>query len=253
MIKTNRNQPQGASRATAFKLVNRPTMVESGYAQVISTISHELRTPVSILKSNIQMLRMFNFEIDQELKDESLAMCEESVENIVHFLNDIQLLNSAGKTDIVPEISDFNVKRIMHKQFVELGRQNLDSSRISVHWDLGVTVISSDLSFLQRILYNLLSNALKFSRDAVQVSISSNHQKLILSVSDMGVGIPEGDIEMVFKPFYRSGNAQKRPGLGLGLAIVSTLSKCLRGEIYVSSILDQGTTMKIILPHETAK
>jgi signal transduction histidine kinase len=253
MIKTNRNQQQGSTKTSVFKLVNRPTMVESGYAQVISTISHELRTPVSILKSNIQILRMFSFEIDQELKDESLAMCEESVENIVHFLDDIQLLNSAGKTDIEPAFSNFNVKRIMYKQFVELGRQNLDCSRVSVHWDLDTPVVHSDLSFIQRILYNLLSNALKFSRDAIEVSISQNHQKLIISVADSGIGIPEEDIELIFKPFYRSENVKRRPGLGLGLAIVSTLSKCLRGEIYVSSILDQGTTLKIILPYETPK
>lgn len=253
MIKTNRNQKVEVSNTSVFKLINRPTMVESGYAQVISTISHELRTPVSILKSNIQMLRMFSFEIDQELKDESLSMCEESVENIVHFLEDIQLLNSAGKTTIDPSITNFNVKRIMHNQFVDLGRQNLNCSRVSVHWDMEHNFISSDLGFIQRILFNLLSNALKFSRGDVQVFISNSHKKLNITVSDNGMGIPEADVELIFKPFYRSENAKRSPGLGLGLAIVSTLSKCLRGEIYVSSSLEQGTSIKVIVPYETAK
>jgi K+-sensing histidine kinase KdpD len=228
-------------------------MVESGYAQVISTISHELRAPVSILKSNIQLLRMFSFEIDKELKDESLAMCEESVENIVHFLEDIQLLNSAGKTTIDPSFSNFNVKRIMHNQSVDLGRQNLNFSRVSVHWDLEDNFITSDLAFIQRIVFNLLSNALKFSREDVQVSISNSRKKLNITVNDNGIGIPDDDVELIFKPFYRSENAKRSPGLGLGLAIVSTLSKCLRGEIYVSSSLYMGTTIKVILPYEIAK
>ena len=253
MIKTNRNQKDGLSKTSVFKLINRPTMVESGYAQVISTISQELRTPVSILKSNIQMLRMFSFEIDQELKDESLSMCEESIENIVHFLEDIQLLNSAGKTNIDPSFSNFNVKRIMHNQFVDLGRQNLNSSRVSVHWELADNFITSDLAFIQRILFNLLSNALKFSRDDVQVYITNGHKKLNITVSDNGIGIPDEDVELIFKPFYRSENTKRSPGLGLGLAIVSTLSKCLRGEIYVSSSLDLGTTIKVSLPYEVAK
>lgn len=253
MIKANRNQIGGAAKTSVFKLVNRPTMVESGYTQVISTISHELRTPVSILKSNIQMLRMFSFEIDQELKDESLSMCEESVENIVHFLEDIQLLNSAGKTTIDPSFSNFNVKRVIHNQSVDLGRQNLNYSRVSVLWELEDNFITSDLAFIQRILFNLLSNALKFSRDDVQVHISNGHKKLSITVSDNGIGIPDADLELIFKPFYRSENAKRSPGLGLGLAIVSTLSKCLRGEIYVSSSLELGTTIKVILPYETTK
>lgn len=248
MIKTNKNYQNETPRTSVFKLVNRPTMVESGYAQVLSTISHELRTPVSILKSNIQILKMFNLQIDQQLKDESLSMCEESIENIVHFLDDIQLLNSAGKVDIEPSISTFSVKRIMHKQYIELERQNLDCKRINIHWDLGLRTISSDLGFIQRILFNLLSNALKFSRDAVHVQIST-HQKLVITVSDSGIGIPDGDAELIFKPFFRSENAKRRPGLGLGLAVVSTLSKCLRSEIYVSSALFEGTTVKIVVPY----
>lgn len=250
MIKTNKKSSVPNPGTAIFKLINRPTMVESGYAQVLSTISHELRTPVSILKSNIQILRMFSYQIDQQLKDESLAMCEESVENIVHFLDDIQLLNSAGKTEIVPNISTFSVKRLMHRQYIDLERQNLDCSRISIQWDLGQRAITSDLDFLQRILFNLLSNALKFSRDAVHVQIST-HQKLVITVSDSGIGIPDGDAELIFKPFFRSENAKRRPGLGLGLAVVSTLSKCLRSEIYVSSALFEGTTVKIVVPYSS--
>lgn len=249
MIKSNRNQ-DSESRATVFKLVNRPSMVESGYAQVISTISHELRTPVSILKSNIQVLRMFNFEIDQQLRDESLKMCEESVENIVHFLEDIQLLNSAGKTEIAPDLNSFRVKRIMENQARELSIQNLDAKRIDVSWDIQDTEIVSDLAFLQRIVFNLLSNALKFSREQVELSISAVNSKLTIVVGDQGIGMPEEDFERVFKPFYRCDNAKRRPGLGLGLAIVSTLSKCLRGEIFVSSALERGTIIKIVLPYE---
>jgi len=252
MIKPNRTPKDLTPKTSVFKLVNRPTMVESGYAQVLSTISHELRTPVSILKSNIQILRMFSYQIDEQLKEESLSMCEESVENIVHFLDDIQLLNSAGRVDIEPSLSSFSVKRILYKQFIELERQNLDCSRVNVHWDLEHRTITSDLGFLQRILFNLLSNSLKFSRESVQVHIAV-HQKLVITVSDTGIGIPEEDTEMIFKPFYRSDNAKRRPGLGLGLAVVSTLSKCLRGEIYVSSTLFAGTTFKIVVPYESAK
>lgn len=240
-----------SQKIAVLRLVNRPTMIESGYTKVIGTISHELRTPVSILKSNIQILRMFNFEIDQRLKDESLKMCEESIENIVHFLEDIQLLNSAGKTEIIPEFSNFMIKRILEDIQTDLSRQNLDPARVKAKWDIEQPVINSDLDFLKRIMFNLLSNALKFSRYDVDLSISARNKKLSLTVADEGIGIPEEDMELVFKPFYRCENAKRRPGLGLGLAVVSTLSKSLRGEIYLGSTLDQGTTIKVVIPYES--
>jgi signal transduction histidine kinase len=248
MIKPNKNQENGEFNTSVFKLVNRPSMVDSAYTPVIRTISHELRNPVSILKSNIQILRMFSYEVDQELKEESLSMCEESIDNIVRFLDDIQLLNSAGRTDINTEISEFRVKRIMENQLVELAKQGLDCERLTVKWDLAANTISSDLKFIQRIAFNLLSNALKFSREEVKANFTINREKLIITVSDFGIGIPEEDTELIFKPFYRSQNVKRIPGLGLGLAVVSTLSKSLRGEIYISSVPESGTAVKIILP-----
>jgi len=253
MIKPERNQKNVGFKTSVFKLVNRPSMIDSGYAQVIRTISHELRNPVSVLKSNIQILKMFSYDVDQELKEESLSMCEESVDNIVRFLDDIQLLNAAGKVEIIPEISDFRVKRIMENQLVELAKQGLDCERLSVSWNLSANTITSDLAFIKRIVFNLLSNALKFSREPVTANISLNNDKLTINVSDSGIGIPEEDIELIFNPFYRSNNVKRLPGIGLGLAIVSTLSKSLRGAIYISSVLDEGTAVKIILPVEVVK
>ncbi|HZL08714.1 MAG TPA: HAMP domain-containing sensor histidine kinase [Prolixibacteraceae bacterium] len=247
-IKGQKNQ---ILNTTDFKLINRSHLEDLGYAQIISTISHELRTPVSILKSNIQMFKDFNFNVDQDLKDESISMCEESVENIICFLNDIQLLNKAIQSEIIPTYSTFNAREIIDQEYLEMARLNLEYSRILIQWDLADTVIISDLVLLRRILTNLLSNALKFSREKVLLFISANHQQLSIIVQDRGVGIPEEELEMVFKPFYRATNAQRKPGIGLGLAIVSTLTQSLCGNLYISSTIDQGTTMKIVLPYET--
>ena len=245
-----KNQKNQKSNQGDFRLVKKSNLKDLRYTQIINTISHELSTPVSILKSNIQMFKDFSFNVDQAIKDESIHMCEESVENVVRFLDNIQLLNTAIRSEIIPSYSSFKVKNVMYSQFKEMARLNLQYSRISIQWDLAVKVIFSDLLLLRQIVANLLSNALKFSKEKVFLFISTTPKQISIVVQDSGIGIPKEELAMVCNPFFRSTNAKKKPGVGLGLAIVSTLTKSMRGHLYVSSIIDQGTTVKILLPYE---
>jgi len=220
------------------------------YQQIISTISHELRTPVSILKSNIQILKNFSYDIDEVLKDESIVMCEESVENMIRFLDNIRSLNSFINFGIHPGYSYFNIKQIVYKMFIQLGKMNLNYNRITLQWEMEVHKITSDLLFLKQILYNLLSNALKYSDDEVNLIITANRKQLIITVKDRGIGIPEKEIELVFNPFHRAANVRKISGAGLGLAMVNILTDSLGGQIYLSSTINMGTTLQIIIPYE---
>ncbi len=233
-----------------MKLIGLLAFEVQDYQQIISTISHELRTPVSILKSNIQILKSFSFNIDEVLKDESIVMCEESVENMIRFLDNIRSLNSFIHSGIHPGYSSFNIKQIVYRLFVELAKMNLNYSRITVQWELEVQKITSDLLFLRQILYNLLSNALKYSDDEVNLIITANRKQLIITVKDRGIGIPEKEIELVFNPFHRAANVKKISGAGLGLAMVNILTDSLGGQIYLSSTINMGTTMQIIIPYE---
>lgn len=233
-----------------FRLVKKSNLKELRYTQIINTISHELSTPVSILKSNIQLLKNFSFKVDPLIKNESIHMCEESVENMVRFLDNIQLLNTAIRAEIIPTYSSFKIKKVMHSQYVEMSKIDLEYSRISVHYDLSDKVIFSDLLLLRQIITQLLSNSLKFSKQKVDLFISTTPKQISIIARDSGIGIPEEEIAMVCNPFFRASNAKKKSGVGLGLAIVSTLIQSMKGHLYISSIIDQGTTVKILLPYE---
>ena len=237
------------SRATdlgGLKLLGRRRVGSIEYQQIISSISHELRTPVAILKSNIQFLKEFSFDMDQEMKEESISMCEESIENVVSFLDNIQLVNTAAKGQIIPSYSFFRLKPVMQKVNVELDKQNLNYKRVAIH------EIYSDAILLKQILFHLCSNALKFSSGDIKLLLKTTSQDLIIKIQDTGIGIPEEEIEMIFSPFYRASNAKRIPGYGLGLAIVSSFTDYLGGKIYLSSIVRQGTDIKIIIPCETS-
>ncbi len=238
--------------SVGLKLLRRRRGGSVEYQQIISSISHELRTPIAILKSNIQFLKEFSSDMDQEIKDESISMCEESIENVVSFLDNIQLISTTAKGQILASYSFFKLKQFIQKVNVDLEKQNLSYKRIAVQWDLAYSEIYSDTALLRLILTNLCSNALKFSNGEVKLLIKTTSQELIIKIQDTGIGIPEEESEQVFNPFYRASNARRIPGYGLGLAIVSSLTDFLGGSIYISSTVSQGTDIKLIIPCETS-
>ncbi|MFA5328302.1 MAG: HAMP domain-containing sensor histidine kinase [Prolixibacteraceae bacterium] len=244
--------PDQYLKSADFRLISHTNPVETGYAQMIGTISHELRTPVSVLKSNIQLFKEFGSFAKEEIKNESISMCEDSVAELIHFLDEIQVLNASIKSGLKPKFSTFQVKSIVDNLSDTMAKTNLDFSRVKIKWILAIKKIYSDQSFIAHILVNLLSNALKFSNGNILLTISANKKQLSLLLEDSGIGIAENEFEAVFKPFYRAENAKRKPGVGLGLAAVSALTASLRGNIYIASTQDIGTILKIILPHETS-
>lgn len=223
--------------------------IDPAYNQIISTISHELRTPVATIKSNIQLLRKFGYDIDGMIMEESFSLCEESVDDVARFLDNIQLLNSASKSRIHPVFSSFRVKKIIHDLYSRLAQINLDCHRIVLEWNLKDCEIISDRKYLNQILFNILSNALKFSNGKVELIISTADHQLSIMLKDGGIGIAEEEIEMIFQPFYRSSNIKHISGTGLGLAIVHALVETLGGGIQVSSSIGKGTTIQINIPY----
>jgi K+-sensing histidine kinase KdpD len=241
-----------AINTAGLKLISRRRTGSIDYKQIISSISHELRTPVAILKSNIQFIKEFSFDMDQELKDESISMCEDSVESIVGFLDNIQLINMVAKSQIIPSFSFFKLNHLVHKMNVELEKKSLNYKRISVHWEMPVYDVYSDPVLISQILSNLCANAVKFSGKEVDLTLKTNKHELIIKLQDYGIGIPEEEHELIFNPFYRGSNARRVPGYGLGLAIVGSITEYLGGKIYLTSAVNQGTIIKIIIPCETS-
>jgi len=178
-------------------------------------------------------------------------MCEESIESIVAFLDNIQLINKAAKSQIIPSFSLLKQKNLLQQVNVELEKQNLNYKRISVHLSTPLSEIYSDPMLIKQILLNLCTNALKFSSGEVNLFLKTTSHEFIIKIQDSGIGIPEEETDLVFNPFHRAANARRIPGYGLGLAIVSSLTDYLGGKIYQSSIVGQGTSFKIIIPCET--
>lgn len=226
------------------------------YRQILSTISHELRTPMAVIKSNIGLIKKCEYEMDESLMKECFSLCDESVGQLEKFLENIQLLNTVRNSVIVPQLTTFKAKEIIQHVFFRLSNVNLDYRRIKLHWDLKDTYIESEKKFLNQIVFKLLSNALKFSKGNVKLTISTSDHQLSITVQDWGLGISEDELERIFHPFYKAPNVKNIAGTGLGLTIVHSLVKILGGNIQISSEIAKGTTIQISigygLPNENS-
>jgi len=218
--------------------------------EIIDSLALEMRVPVTIMKSNIQLLKKCCIGSDNPFVEESFLLCEDSVDNILRFINCVSFLSDMGHGQLKLKKRSFNVNLFIDQVIEELQQSNFDASRIHVELAITDLYIITDKYLLNRILINLLVNALKFSQSAVEVFISQVDNQLTLLVRDCGIGIPEEEIRAVFNPFARASNVKMINGTGLGLSIIVKAVDCLEGELYVSSKVGEGTEFKVIIPLE---
>lgn len=216
---------------------------------VINAISYELRSPVTIIKSNIELLKKFCNYPDISLVNETFSFCEDSTESILGFIEKINFLCTSDNSSVKLKPEWFSLRLLIHQIFAELGQQHLDIARIQFSSSVADYKIFLDKCLFIRILVNLLSNALKFSKREVELFISRSGNELSIAVHDYGIGIPENQISEIFNPFVRGTNVKKVKGSGLGLSVVTNAVKWFNGNITLHSEVGKGTEFRIIFPY----
>ncbi len=217
----------------------------------ISNLSHELRTPVSVIRANSETLLDGALDNKKEAKTFARAILHNS-ERLSSMVSDLIDLSRIEYGDLKLNIKgiDFNdfmesflvsMKSVAKKRDIEL-KYNPDHQGL----------LSADTQALERIMNNLLDNAYKYSDEGTLVEVSTKDQgKMIkVMVADSGVGVSDEDQEHIFDRFYRtaSARASDKQGSGLGLAIVKNLTNSLNGEVGVESKHDSGSIFWFTIP-----
>jgi two-component system, NarL family, sensor histidine kinase BarA len=217
----------------------------------LATMSHELRTP---LNSILGFSDVLGSGADLSEKQQRwVANIRSSGQRLLNLINDILDLAKieAGKMHV--RVEDFNLQDVcdgllnMFRPIAE--KKNID---MRGQFDPALPTLRQDVTKLQQILQNLLSNALKFTPEGGRVLLQADAdaRHVVLTVSDTGVGIAPEEQELVFQKFRQSGNplTREHAGTGLGLSIVRELCKLLGGEITLQSELGRGSTFTVRLP-----
>jgi two-component system, OmpR family, phosphate regulon sensor histidine kinase PhoR len=219
----------------------------------VANVSHELRTPLSILRGYIETL----LETPETSRDELLRILgvmkrhSNRLDLLVEDLLTLAQLESANPDLRLGDIdlpSFFG--EVIRDWEKKLAKKQL---KIIVVVPRDVPVIRADRVRLQEALYNLLDNAVKYSREHGEITLMARRrdQQIVLSVSDNGIGITKGDLPRIFERFYRVDKARSHDtvrGTGLGLAIVKHIAQLHGGHVEADSEIDKGTTIRVVLP-----
>ncbi len=220
-------------------------------ASLLTSISHDLRTPLASIIGTITSLRSFGKLYDEPTRDEMLATAQDESERLNRFvanLLDMTRLDS-GKIEAKREMIDLS--DIVGAALQRAGKV-LESHRVTVNLSPDLPMLSVDFLLLEQMLFNLLDNAAKFAPEGSIIEIAGSREDgdAVITVRDEGPGIPPEDLERIFDKFYRvrSGDRQ-RAGTGLGLAICRGFAEAQGGRITASNRGDRsGAIFTIRLP-----
>jgi signal transduction histidine kinase/DNA-binding NarL/FixJ family response regulator len=216
------------------------------------TVSHDLRVPLTAIRGCTELL------INEHYKEKRTQLCEtilQSSDSMIILLN--TLLNfyrlDTGKEQLNCE--PFQLKSLADILTAEFNAIAHKAGLVfSTECIGGDAVVTGDRERLIQVAGNLLSNAVKFtSAGEVRLRLCYQEETLTIEVSDTGTGMTPEQIEQIFKPFERLGNAETREGFGLGLAIVQGLTALLNGKIEVKSKLGEGSMFTVLIPLPVAE
>jgi len=235
-----------------FHDVTELKRLESVRQEFVANVSHELRTPLTAIKGYAETLRDGGLR-DPETAAEFVRVIHRHAERLRALIEDLLDLAAVeqGEARLKPAVVR---ARDVVAQAEGLVRPAAEARGQTLAIDLPADLpdILADRDRLAQILINLLDNAVKFTPEGGRVTLSAKaaEGRVVLAVSDNGVGIPPGDLPRIFERFYRVGRSRDRRegGTGLGLAIAKHLTQAMGGTIEVESTQGSGTTFRVSLP-----
>ncbi|MCU0424499.1 MAG: PAS domain-containing sensor histidine kinase [Candidatus Kapabacteria bacterium] len=218
-------------------------------SRFITMVSHEFRTPLTVINSSAEILHLGAGKMPSEKQTAHIERIMSSSGRIEQMLNDVLVLarGEAGKTRAV--FAQMNLKDFCQEIIHELAVANGGVERIRFTYTSATKDLPRlDAKLMRSIVTNLLSNALKYSKDEVEFVVECTDEEIMMSVSDKGIGIPQEDQKHVFEAFHRAQNVENIKGTGVGMSIVKYAVDAHDGMISFSSVENQGTTFTVKLP-----
>lgn len=218
--------------------------------EFISVVSHEFRTPLTVIQSSKEILELYGERLTPERRRQHLRKIGDQVTYMRELLDQVLVIGriKQGKLDFQPEC--VNVPQLCQDLLEQARLEGTDSHRWILDISPEIDQAQLDPRLLQHIFTNLLSNAVKYSPNGgeIRFSVARDGDELLFAVSDEGIGIPEADQKRLFETFFRAKNVGDIRGTGLGLAIVRDSVSLHGGRIHFSSAANKGTRFEVRLP-----
>lgn len=214
--------------------------------QFFTNISHELRTPLTLIADPVNYI-MHDDNLNSQQRS-MLQIVQRNVLVLTQLVSEILDFRKVQNGKMELRLSDFNLSESM-KQWIMLFSASAQKKHIAISMNAPDTImLRADQDKIERICYNLLSNALKYTSEGGEISLMAKEEggRVMISVADNGCGISSDELPYIFDRFYQAKNAGR--GTGIGLAIVKAFTELHHGEVSATSIEGKGSTFTIHIP-----
>jgi PAS domain S-box-containing protein len=217
----------------------------------VSMVSHDFRTPLTIIQSNTNLLEASYGRLDEEKRAHYFSRIYAQIQRMVELLEDVLTFSrgevGAVSVNLVPVDLDHFFQEIVD----EFQSTNRLKHKLVRRGSCAPGKVPVDEKLLQQAIINLLTNAFKYSPEGstVYIDLSADEKYAVIQVIDCGIGIPQADQPRLFEIFHRAANVGSIEGTGLGLAIVQRSVEAHGGLVEFESVEGKGTTFTVKIPH----
>lgn len=218
-------------------------------SRFVSMASHEFRTPLTTISSSASLISKYPEASQQENRIKHIDRIQNSVKNLTTILNDFLSMEKLESGAVEVKRTEIDLCPLIEEIVQEMSLTLKKGQQIRRKTTKQLKIYT-DPHLIKNLLFNLLSNASKYSKegDEIILECETTEKSVLLKVQDFGIGIPEKEQHMLFDRFFRAGNVTNIQGTGLGLNIVKKYVDLLKGTISFTSEEGKGTTFKIEIP-----
>ncbi len=244
------NKDEISQLANSFNLmIQRLDTSFSSQKQFVSNASHELKTPLTIIKSGIQVLKLDENPTQGEYQ-EIIEVTEQSINRLILVVEGLLALT----TEQLEAFSEPVALELVMADILEEMKPLIEAKELKLIVRIEEAFIVGNVELIYRALFNVIENAVKYNKVAGEVRLEISHQTrgVTVRISDTGIGIEEEELTRIFEPFYRVDPSRSRDigGSGLGLAIVKTIVEKHHGQLNVKSQIGVGSVFEMNFPNQ---
>lgn len=229
---------------TLNKMSEELSKTENLRREFLANVSHDLKTPLTLIKANAEMVRDLNYN-NKEKRERSLNTVTSEVDRLNLLVEDILDLSKMQSNADDLDLEEFNISEVI-RTIVERFNVLCERDGYSIECDLFDFNITADKKKIEQVIYNLITNAMNYTGDdrKVFIKMKNDDRKVRIEIIDTGAGINEEDLEHIWDKYYKADKKYKRVtyGTGLGLSIVKNILNLHNFEYGVESEKSKGTT-----------